>query len=144
MISAQKFLAAGEEFERSLDEFARGTPQILRLGCFSPFGALLLPPVLKRYFEVFGSCEINLREGDQVQLRTWLASGDVDLVIAYDIGQEFNCEITPICKFPAHALLNKADQHAAARSISMAELAEKPLVLLDLPETRAYCLPCSI
>ncbi|GLO70757.1 LysR family transcriptional regulator [Phaeobacter inhibens] len=138
--SAQKFLAAGAEFGKTLDEFSVRAPQILRLGCFSPFGALLLPPLIKRYSEKYGSSEILLREGDQVQLRSWLASGDVDLIVTYDIGDEFTGELTPICKFPAHALLNIDDEHACCQSISMAELADKPLILLDLPETRAYLL----
>ena len=140
LITAQKFLAAGDEFGRSLGEFSKQAPPVLRLACFSPFGALLLPPVLRRYFDSHGSCEIDLREGDQLQLRGWLASGDVDLIVTYDIGEEFGGEITPICKFPAHALLSTDDEHANNKSISMAELAEKPLVLLDLPETRSYLL----
>lgn len=140
LTSAQKFLAAGAEFGKTLDEFSERTPQTLRLGCFSPFGALLLPPLIKRYSEKYGRCEILLREADQTQLRNWLASGDLDLVVTYDIGDEFTGELTPICKFPAHALLHKQDEHADSPCISMAELAEKPLILLDLPETRAYLL----
>lgn len=138
--SAQKFLAAGAEFAKTIDEFSQSVPQTLRLGCFSPFGALLLPPLIKRYTEKYGRSDILLREGDQQQLRSWLAAGDVDLIVTYDIGEEFDGELTPICKFPAHALLSINDEHAQRQSISMAELAEKPLVLLDLPQTREYLL----
>ncbi|WP_127115826.1 LysR family transcriptional regulator [Shimia sediminis] len=138
--SAQKFLAAGAEFEKTIDEFSQAPPQTLRLGCFSPFGALLLPALIKRYSEMYGPSQILLREGDQRQLRAWLASGDVDLIVTYDIGDEFAGEVTPICKFPAHALLSVEDEHAREKTISMAELAEKPLILLDLPETREYLL----
>lgn len=140
LISARKFLAAGEEFGRSLDAFSQAKSPTLRLGCFSPFGALLIPPVLKRYVEANGQTEIVLMEGDQVELRTWLASGDLDLVVTYDIGEEFLSTITPICKFPAHALLSRNDPSSRRESISMAELARKPHILLDLPETRAYLL----
>ncbi|ATF19756.1 transcriptional regulator, LysR family [Phaeobacter gallaeciensis] len=140
LTSAQKFLAAGAEFEKTIDEFSQVAPQTLRLGCFSPFGALLLPPLIKRYSEQYGSSQILLREGDQRQLRGWLASGDLDLIVTYDIGDDFTGEVTPICKFPAHALLNVEDEHAGNETISMAELAEKPLILLDLPETREYLL----
>nr|WP_320200693.1 LysR family transcriptional regulator [Agrobacterium sp. rho-13.3]MDX8310225.1 LysR family transcriptional regulator [Agrobacterium sp. rho-13.3] len=140
MISAQRFLAAGEEFERSINGFAEKETDVIRIGCFSPFGALIIPPVLKQYIEEHGHTEIILKEGDQVELRSWLSASEVDMIITYDIGEEFGSEITPICKFPAHALLHWNDPFVEIGSISMKEIAKKPFVLLDLPETRAYLL----
>lgn len=140
MISAQRFLAAGEEFERTLKGFAERETDVIRLGCFSPFGGLIIPPVLKNYIEAHGHTEIILKEGDQVELRSWLAASEVDMIITYDIGEEFGSGITPICKFPAHALLYWNDPFVQAGAISMEEIAKKPFVLLDLPETRAYLL----
>lgn len=140
LTSARKFLAAGEEFGRSLDEFGAPTTPTLRLGCFAPFGSVLIPPVLKRYIDAYGECNIVLLEGDQAELRNWLASGNIDLVVTYDIGEIYGIGITPICKCPAHALLNVNDPDSKRTSISMKQLTRKPHILLDLPETRSYLL----
>jgi DNA-binding transcriptional LysR family regulator len=133
-------LAAGLEFERSTREFADRPTPVLRLGCFSPLGALLIPPVIRRYIDANGTCDIVLQEGDQTELRGWLATGELDLVLTYDIGEEFTGAVTSVCRFPAHALLRRDDPLARQSTVSMQELAERPLILLDLPETRAYLL----
>ena len=140
LVSVRRFLAAGLEFERATREFADRPTPVLRLGCFSPLGALLIPPVIRRYIDAYGTCDIVLQEGDQTELRGWLATGELDLVLTYDIGEEFTGSITPVCRFPAHALLRRDDPLAHQITVSMQDLAERPLILLDLPETRTYLL----
>ena len=140
LVSVRRFLAAGLEFQRSTREFADRPAPVLRLGCFSPLGALLIPPVLRRYIDAFGDCDIVLLEGDQTELRGWLANGELDMVLTYDIGEEFTGAVTPVCRFPAHAILRRDDPLAQQSTVSMQDLAECPLILLDLPETRAYLL----
>jgi DNA-binding transcriptional LysR family regulator len=61
-------------------------------------------------------------------------------VITYDIGPRFNAHITPICRVPAHVMLPAHHALAGAKSLSIAELAANPLVLLDLPLTVGYLL----
>jgi DNA-binding transcriptional LysR family regulator len=138
LVSVQRFLAAGLDFEKSINEFSSRPAQIIRVGCFAPFGGMLIPPVLRRYIDTNGECEIILREGDQTQLRRWLAAGSLDMVLTYDIGEEFSATITPICKFPSHALMRVDDPLARLEAVSMEELSQRPLVLLDLPETSTY------
>ena len=140
LVSVRRFLAAGLEFQRSTREFADRPAPVLRLGCFSPLGALLIPPVLRRYIDAFGDCDIVLLEGDQTELRGWLANGELDMVLTYDIGEEFTGAVTPVCRFPAHAILRRDDPLAQQSTVSMQDLAECPLILLDLPETRTYLL----
>ncbi|WP_429932968.1 LysR family transcriptional regulator [Agrobacterium vitis] len=140
LVSARRLLASGTDFFASLDALAHAGRQTIRVGCFSPLGALLIPPVLKRMSAETGAGEVILYEGDQVELRNWLAAGMLDLVVTYDIGEEYGSGITPICKVPAHALVHRDDSLADLEFVSMAQLSQRPLVLLDLPETRAYLM----
>jgi molybdate transport repressor ModE-like protein len=140
LVSARRFLAAGGDFFASLDELAHSGNHAIRVGCFSPLGALLIPPVVKRMAGEVGESEFILYEGDQVELRTWLTAGMLDVVVTYDIGEEYGSGITPICKVPAHALVHHDDNIADQETVSMEELAQRPLVLLDLPETRTYLM----
>ena len=140
LVSARRVLATADEFEKSLEAFSSPATSTLRLGCFSPFGSILIPPVLKRFIAENGKCQITLLEGDQSELKNWLASGEVDLVVTYDIGELYGVGVTPICQCPAHALLSVDDPHAKKESISIKQLAAKPHILLDLPETRSYLL----
>ncbi len=140
LVSARRFLAAGADFHSTLDELAQSGSHTIRVGCFSPLGALLIPPIVKRMREKFGEAEFILYEGDQVELRSWLTAGMLDVAVTYDIGEEYGSGITPICKVPAHAVVRMDDPLAKQDTVSMEELSHRPLVLLDLPETRTYLM----
>lgn len=139
-LAAARALASAEtEFDREVEALTRRAPSAIRIACFEPFGAMFMPEVLRRFVERVGPVEIELFEGDQVQLRDWLESGSVDLIVTYEIGPSFGSEITRICRIPLHAVL-PADDPFDAPAISIAQLAERPLVLLDLRLTSNYLL----
>ncbi|RWI46334.1 MAG: LysR family transcriptional regulator [Mesorhizobium sp.] len=140
LVSARRFLSAGTDFFTSLDALAHSGTHAVRIGCFSPLGALLVPPVIKRMATGLGESEFILYEGDQVELRAWLTAGMLDVVVTYDIGEEYGSGITPMCKVPAHALVRADDGLANQETVSMEELSQRSLVLLDLPETRTYLM----
>lgn len=139
VIAARALLAAGAEFEREIGGLARAAPQTLRIACFEPFGSLFMAAVLRRFVDAYGPVEVLLSEGDQVQLREWLANGVVDLIVTYDIGPSFGEDrVSRICRVPAHALLPADDPLAQKPAVSIGELSMRPLVLLDLPQTATY------
>jgi len=140
-VAARTLLAAAGEFNRQIGDLVKSAPQTLKVACFEPFGSLFVAEVLRRFVAKYGDVEILLYEGNQVQLREWLASGEVELVIAYDVGPAFaeDCT-TKICQVPAHALLSSGDPLAELDAVSIAELATRPLVLLDLPQTSTYLI----
>lgn len=140
LLAARRFLSAGVDFCASLDGLVDVDKQTIRIGCFSPLGALLIPPVAKRMLADHPGTEFILYEGDQVELRNLLMQGMLDVVVTYDIGEEYGRATTLICKCPAHALLHCDDHLAKRTSVSMDELSDRPLVLLDLPETRTYLM----
>ncbi|CAN7692904.1 LysR substrate-binding domain-containing protein [Mesorhizobium sp. LjRoot246] len=140
LVSARRYLSASADFFSSLDELAHSGEHSIRVGCFSPLGPLLIPPVIKRMVAEIGESEVSLYEGDQVELRGWLTAGTLDLVVTYDIGEEYGSGITPICKVPAHALVRYDDSLADKETVSMEDLSQRPLVLLDLPESRTYLM----
>ncbi|MET3996301.1 DNA-binding transcriptional LysR family regulator [Bradyrhizobium sp. S3.9.2] len=138
--AARSMLTADAEFKRTIARLGGLSTPAIRIGCFNPFGALFIPDTLKRYIERVGPVEISVLEGDQLQLREWFANGAVDLVVTYDIGPHFKENTTRVCKVPAHALISRSDQLARQPAVSIAELATRPLVLLDLPQTALYLL----
>jgi len=138
--AARVMLAAETEFSRSIGNLSERFPKVLRIGCFEPFGALFMPEVLRIYADTVGDGEINLLEGDQEQLNDWLTKGLIDLAIMYDIGRVSSDSITQICKVPTHAVLPADDPLAKESGVWLADLATRPLVLLDLPQTSTYLL----
>jgi len=138
--AARILLSASTEFDRAIGDLADRVPKVLRIGCFEPFGALFMPEMLRAYVDYAGDVEIDLLEGDQVQLQAWLREGIIDLAVLYDIGPITTGTMTKICKVPAHALLHADDPLAARDAVWLAEIATRPFVLLDMPQTATYLL----
>lgn len=138
--AAQLVLAAQSDFVREMGELGTSAPRMLRIGCFEPFGALFMADFLSKLRLRLGEQEVVLMEGNQPQLRRWLAEGIIDAAVAYDIGPQMGDGISRICMIPPHVLLNTEDTLAKRKIVSMEELATRPLVLLDLPETSTYLL----
>jgi DNA-binding transcriptional LysR family regulator len=140
-VSAGRALLSAEgEFAREVGVLATRAPEAIRIGCFEPFGPMFMPEVLRRYVDAEGQLEISLFEGNQQQLRDWLATGFVDVIFAYDIGPSFGESVTPICRVPTHAILAADDPLAGQDAVTVAELSARPLVLLDLPLTATYLM----
>ncbi|MDX3929809.1 MAG: LysR family transcriptional regulator [Shinella sp.] len=138
--AARVMLSAATEFSRAIGDLSDRVPKVLRIGCFEPFGALFMPEMLRRYVDSVGDVEIDLLEGDQVQLQAWLAEGLIDLAVLYDIGTINTDSITPICKVPAHAVLHSDDPLARKEAVWLSEIATRPFILLDMPQTATYLL----
>ena len=50
------------------------------------------------------------QEGDQTELRGWLATGELDLVLTYDIGEDFSGAVTPAMELYIQRGIARADQ----------------------------------
>jgi DNA-binding transcriptional LysR family regulator len=138
--AARIMLSAATEFDRAIGDLADRVPKVLRIGCFEPFGALFMPEMLRMYVDNVGDVEIDLLEGDQVQLQAWLSEGIIDLAILYDIGAITTGTMTKICKVPAHAVLHIDDPLATRDAVWLSDIATRPFVLLDMPQTATYLL----
>lgn len=133
LAAAHHLLLAESSFDRQIDVLASVTPPSVHIGCFEPFGALFMPALLKRFIDESGLSNVVLMEGDQDQIRTWLAAGHVDFAVTYDAGLEPGAPITPICNVPAHVVLPASDPLADRDAVSIFDLVDKPFVLLDHP-----------
>ncbi|MFM2278196.1 MAG: hypothetical protein RLZZ444_427 [Pseudomonadota bacterium] len=138
--AARVMLSAATEFNRAIGDLTDRVPKVLRIGCFEPFGALFMPEMLRMYVDNVGEVEIDLLEGNQVQLQAWLSEGLIDVAILYDIGPIQTGSVTKICKVPAHVVLHADDPLAEKDAIWLSEVATRPFVLLDMPQTATYLL----
>lgn len=138
--AAHMVIAAASEFDRSVGDLARRVPATLRIGCFEPFGALFMPSLLRQYVDEIGDTEIVLVEGDRDEVLSWLTEGAIDLGVIYDIGDIDVGGVTRICKVPAHVMLHAEDPLARRDAVWLSDIATRPLILLDMPQTSTYLL----
>ncbi|SFH63558.1 DNA-binding transcriptional regulator, LysR family [Albimonas pacifica] len=139
MQAARRLLSAERRYQQELSALADQHSE-LRIGCFEPFASLFVVEVLSRLRAKLPNLKVSLVEGDQPRLKRFLERGELDLLLAYDLGPDFEAGVTEITPSPPHALVSAAGPFAARDSVSIAELAAHPFVLLSQPLTVTYLL----
>ena len=81
---------------------------------------------------------IQVLEGNMETIVGFLDEGKADLVFTYTDNLTKAHDFLPLFQAPPYALVGRDDPLAGRAVVSYEELAERPMVLLDLPRTRDY------
>ncbi|MBM3541130.1 MAG: LysR family transcriptional regulator [Alphaproteobacteria bacterium] len=145
--AGRRILAEARELldrARAFEAHARGQAEeiagTLELGCFVTFAPIYLPRLLAEARARHPAMAVRVREGSLDAVREALEAGETDLAILYDMGLGQAVETEELARLPTYALLPAHHRLAKAERVALAELAEEPLVLLDLPASREFFL----
>ena len=109
----------------------RAPGETLRLGAFHTFAPYVVPEIIERFTADGRSVDLQLIEGDQKRIADGLKFGAIDLALVYewDLGPEITNE--KLLGLQPYVLL--AQNHPLARyaTLSLAQLACEPMILLD-------------
>ncbi len=124
-----------EAFATELTEDLSGP---LELGCLVTLAPLVAPRLCHEFAERHPAVEISVVEGGQDDLLGGLRAGELSVAVTYDLMLDDDIAFESLVALPPHAVL--AEDHALAgrAELSLAELADEELVLLDLPHSRDY------
>jgi DNA-binding transcriptional LysR family regulator len=129
---ARDFLRHGED----LTHIASGGDSlsgVLSLGCYVTLAPTMLPPLLKGFNELHPDVRIDFAEGTQDVLQRQLLAGELDLAVLYDMEVQPEMERAVIDTARPHVLLAAEHRFANDPTVSLADLAAEPMVLLDAP-----------
>lgn len=112
----------------------------LRMGCLSTLGARYLPGILARMQAEYPGIQVEVEEGDTETLTRQIERGALDTALMYDLGLARQVRLQPVAELWPYALLPHGHALAAKTSLRLADLAPEPLVLINLPHSRAYFL----
>lgn len=113
---------------------------ILNFGVFSTLGPRYAPSLVRGFQEQNRATEIRLHEADLETLSKWLETGQIDVAMIYDFGLPSTLAITPLADVRPYGLLPAGHRLASRSAISIAELLQDPLILMNLPHSRGYFL----
>ena len=106
---------------------------VLSLGCYVTLAPTTLPPLLEEFNQLHPDLRIDFAEGTQDVLQRRLLAGELDLAVLYDMEVQPEMEREVIDTARPHVLL-AADHHLANDpTVSLADLATEPMVLMDAP-----------
>ena len=112
----------------------------LGVGCLLTFAQLVLPR-LRRGFEAdFPDVRIVQNELNQAEILNALQRSEIDVALTYDMDIPTDLNFIGLVRLSPFALLNAEHELAQRGSVSIDDLAELPMVLLDLPISADYFL----
>lgn len=138
LITARELLRQADELDTSAHALGEGLVGRIRLGCFAILAPYLLPPLLAAIEEELPGLEVEPVEEALDGLEMGLREGRFEVALSYDLGLGEGIERKELLNIRPYALLAASHPLASADSVRLADLADEPFVLLDLPHSRDY------
>jgi len=109
------------------------------IGCFETVAPLYLPPILAGFLQQYPNIQVQLRDGEQQELRQSLHKGHFDLLILYAHELDDTLATEPL--LPAqqpYVLLPATHRLAQQTSVALRDLVAEPMILLNVPPSQSY------
>ena len=115
----------------------RGT---LAVGCLVTLAPMVMPELAYSFMKAFPGTDIRQREHHQEGLLDGLRRAEIDIAVTYDLQVSGDVGFAPLVSLPPYALFGTPDPLHRQAAVTLKELAERPMILLDLPISREYFL----
>lgn len=112
----------------------------IAVGCLVTFAQMVLPR-LRRGFETdHPDVRFAQRELNQTEIFSYLRRAEIDVALTYNLDVPADLTFVPLLELPPYALVNETHPLAHLPAVSVDELKDHPMVLLDLPLSSDYFL----
>lgn len=136
--AARSLLLQAEEFQQSAAAATNETTGTLHIGSFIPLAPMYLPALYAELRRVHPRIELNVQDGSQDQLVDGLQQGRFHAALLYDLDLPDDIVVTELASLAPKVLLPQDHKLARKRKVSLADLADEQLVLLDVAPSRDY------
>ena len=128
---AQHVLDEMDLFVKKRDDERLSGP--LSIGVYATVAPILLPGIISQFASRYPDVKLHVREGDLLQIEGSLLNGEVDMILTYDHALRPDQPRVGLAQIPYHVVLGNHDPLVAKRRLSVEDLVDKPIVLLDQP-----------
>jgi DNA-binding transcriptional LysR family regulator len=139
LAKAKEVVANVEALEALADEGAAPHGEFV-LGCFEDLAPYCVPPILARIAQKYSGINVIIREAGFDGIGRYLDDGVADLALTYDLGLPTSVVRIVLCELAPQALLPADHRLASQASVTMAELAQEPVILTDQAQSWQHML----
>ncbi|GAA4925979.1 LysR substrate-binding domain-containing protein [Streptomonospora halophila] len=137
---ARRLLRQAEDLEGEAGAGEGALAGVLSLGCYVTLAPTVLPPLLQGFSALHPGLTVDFAEATQDVLQRRLLSGELDLAVIYDMDVLPEMARAELFTMRPHILLPADHPLADRESVSLHELAEEPMVLLDAAPSSHHAL----
>ncbi len=140
MTAANRLLTQSEDLYQFASDLNEGLAGTLDVGCFLTLAPIMMPGLLRDFAQRYPTAKVGCVEGHQAFLLNGLSEGRFEIALTYDLQIAENVVFSPLIPLPPYVIVAPDSPLAARPEITLRELVDQPLVLLDLPLSRDYFL----
>lgn len=140
MDQARVVLYEAAALSRLADNISGFVQGPLSVGCLLTFAQLILPGLRRQFEALYPAVTISQLERDQIGLIELIRQARIDVALTYDLDIPADLKFTALAELPPYALLSEDHPLAGRATVTVAELSQHPMVLLDLPLSAEYFL----
>lgn len=138
LVASRQLLASAADLRSAAHGLGGSLTGTLPIGCFEVMAPYLLPELLSVAAEKLPNLELVTTEVDMADLAEGVANGTFEMGIGYDLVDDPRLKRWPLRRVPPYALVAGSHRLAKRRKVRLADLADEPMALLDLPHSRDY------
>jgi DNA-binding transcriptional LysR family regulator len=138
LLEAKGLLAQASHLYDVVSEVTEVVRGQLSVGCMVTFAPMIIPELCHEFTRAYPDVVIRQQERHQENLFDGLRRVEIDVALTYDLQIPSDIEFEPLAVLPLHVLVGEQHPLASRPSIALEEIAQEPLILLDLPISREY------
>lgn len=140
LVDAKQLLQQAQSLYAVASEAAETIAGPLSVGCMVTMAPMVMPELAHGFMAEFPRARIRQTAASLEWLLEALPRAEIDIALTYDLRIPEGITFTPLARLPPCAMVGEQHPLAGRASVSLAELAEQPLILLDLPISTDYFL----
>ncbi|MCT7654322.1 LysR family transcriptional regulator [Oceanimonas sp. NS1] len=138
IVKAKQLLGQADGLAHYASTLGQDVAGQLRIVGFPTFTPILVPGLIRRFNQMYPAVNVQCDEKSQQDVIQGLHDGRYELALTYDLQIPAHIEFEPLMEFPPYAVMSQDHPLASRDEVSLQELAEHPMVVLDWPMSREY------
>ncbi len=138
LVKARAMLDDAELLEQDARDLGSSPVGAISVGVYSVIAPYLVPELLFALARDFPDLEVRIEEVSLPELNDGLISGRFEIGLGYDFGRASAVRVQRLFDVSAHVVVPTQHRLAHRTSIRLHDIADEPIVLLDLPHSRDY------
>jgi DNA-binding transcriptional LysR family regulator len=138
LAEARSLVAQGRDFQRDTSNAGELVAGELTMGSFMTIAPVYAPKLIAGFQKLYPQARLRLEDGVQDELVAGLRNGRFDLALLYKLDLPDDLKVIELASVTPYVLLNAGHRLARQKRVSLHDLADDPLVLLDVLPSRTY------
>ncbi|MFT9014602.1 MAG: LysR substrate-binding domain-containing protein [Acetobacter sp.] len=137
---ARSLLTHAQDFDSSLHSMLGRVSGEITIGCMTTLFPLLAPDLIQTFSAAYPQARLHVVAGHHEDLVDRLRMGEISVMLGYDMKGPSVIDFQPLSALAPYAFVSADHRLAANGPVKLADLADEPFLLLDLPFSKDYFL----